>query len=498
MVSFATILAVLPLSTGAQVVDPPVVVPTDHLVAGIYPPTQWQAADHIRSVSEASGKNLSLGGLWLNVNEPTDNIIYQLEQVWSAGATPFVNIHVDWPPARILDGLLDTEIANFGAAVGQWLSTGAGRAVLLAPMPEMNGDWVPYGMDPTNFEGAYRHLVTVASQNGTSGRVRWVFAPNGWSTPPHEMADYYPGADVVDFVGFSAYNWGSGQAGFRWTSASETMCAPLNEARGFAREKPFLVAQTASTTTGGNRGTWIAGMFEFLLDDPNAVGFLYFDIDKERDWAIYENGTLPTQWQQGMQSAQTAYQFPLENWFAPGRLEVDSVHEVYLGCFADIEQSQFQSEIEWLVDAGITVGCAANYFCPKTGVTRAQMASFLVRSLGLVPASRDFFTDDNGSIHEADINAIAQVGITTGCGLGTFCPGINMTREQMASFLTRGFALPGSSIDRFSDDTGSVHEADINAVAQAGITLGCGNTSFCPVGTVTREQMAAFLYRALG
>ena len=34
-------------------------------------------------------------------------------------------------------------------------------------------------------------------------------------------------------------------------------------------------------------------MFEFLADDPNAVGFLYFDIDKERDWAIYENGAAP-------------------------------------------------------------------------------------------------------------------------------------------------------------------------------------------------------------
>lgn len=72
-----------------------------------------------------------------------------------------------------------------------------------------------------------------------------------------------------------------------------------------------------------------------------------------------------------------------------------------------------------------------------------------------------------------------------------------MTRAQMATFLTRSFDLPVSGVDRFSDDTGSVHEADINAVALSGITMGCGGTSFCPAGTVTREQMAAFLYRAL-
>jgi hypothetical protein len=42
---------------------------------------------------------------------------------------------------------------------------------------------------------------------------------------------------------------------------------------------------------------------------------------------------------------------------------------------------------------------------------------------------------------------------------------------------------------------GSVHEGDINAAALAGITLGCATGTFCPNATVTREQMAAFLYR---
>jgi len=323
-----------------------------------------------------------------------------------------------------------------------------------------------------------------------------VFAPNGWSTPPHQMADYYPGADVVDLVGFSAYNWGSGQTGFQWTAAPATLCGPLNEARGFAREKPFLVAQTASATSGGDRGAWIASMFEFLTDDPNAVGFLYFDIDKERDWAIYENGALPTEWQQGMQSAQTSYQFPLENWFAPGPLVVDSVNEVYPGCIGDIEKSQFQFEIRWLLSSEITVGCGNSLFCPTRAVTRGQMASFLARALNLPVAAADYFTDDAGSIYEADINRVAAAGITGGCAVGSYCPGSVTTRAQMATFLTRSLGLPGSPTDYFGDDLGSIHEGDINAVALAGITMGCTAGTFCPDATVTREQMAAFLYRA--
>ena len=50
--------------------------------------------------------------------------------------------------------------------------------------------------------------------------------------------------------------------------------------------------------------------------------------------------------------------------------------------------------------------------------------------------------------------------------------------------------------DWFSDDTGSVHEVSINAVAAAGVTLGCGDGLFCPAGAVSRDQMASFLARA--
>ena len=497
--SFLAVLTIFvtmfPTATAGQVDEAAVIVPTGQLAAGIYPPSQWSASGHLQSVSEASGKNLSMGGLWLNAHEPTANIVHQLDQVWLAGATPFVNIHVDWPPVSILSGSLDADFANFGAAIGKWLALGGGRAVLLAPMPEMNGDWVPYGMDPARFGDAYRRFHSIASQAGAYGRVRWVFAPNGWSVPPHQMSDYYPGPDVVDFVGFSAYNWGSGQVGFQWTAAPATLCHPLNEARGFAREKPFLVAQTASATTGGDRGAWIASMFEFLTDDPNAVGFLYFDIDKERDWAIFENGTLPVQWQQGMQSAQTSYQFPLETWFTPGPLVVDSVNEVYPGCIGDIEKSQFQFEIEWLLSTEITVGCGNSLFCPTRSVTRGQMASFLARALNLPVAAIDYFADDSGSIYEADINRVAAAGITSGCATASYCPAAVTSRAQMATFLSRSLRLPGSPIDYFNDDTGSVHEGDINAVALAGITFGCTDAAFCPSATVTREQMAAFLHR---
>ena len=166
--------------------------------------------------------------------------------------------------------------------------------------------------------------------------------------------------------------------------------------------------------------------------------------------------------------------------------------------FSDTAGSSFEYDIAWLAESGITAGCGGDRFCPRSVVTREQMASFLGRALRLPATTTDFFTDDERSAHEADINRLAASGTTGGCAPGRFCPSGSVTREQMASFLVRALGLPATTIDFFTDDEGSPHETDINRLAASGITGGCGATTFCPRGAITREQMAAFLHRALG
>ena len=165
--------------------------------------------------------------------------------------------------------------------------------------------------------------------------------------------------------------------------------------------------------------------------------------------------------------------------------------------FADTVGSPFDYDIAWLSEEGITAGCGNDRFCPRSTVTREQMASFLARALHLPATTQDRFSDDSSSPHEADINRLAASGTTGGCGPGRFCPRGSVTREQMASFLARALDLPATTRDHFSDDNGSPHQADINRLAEAGITGGCNASSFCPRSVVNREQMAAFLHRAL-
>jgi glucose/arabinose dehydrogenase len=164
--------------------------------------------------------------------------------------------------------------------------------------------------------------------------------------------------------------------------------------------------------------------------------------------------------------------------------------------YSDIADSQFYQDILWLNASGITAGCGGGRFCPNDPVTRQQMASFLARAKALGAPIGDYFVDDNGSPHEADINKVREAGIAFGCGAYLFCPETPITREQMASFLARAKGLGAPIGDYFVDDNGSPHEADINSVKEAGYASGCGAFIFCPGQFVTRGQMAAFLHRA--
>jgi len=169
---------------------------------------------------------------------------------------------------------------------------------------------------------------------------------------------------------------------------------------------------------------------------------------------------------------------------------------VTYGGFTDIADSKFRDDIVWLVEHGITTGCTATTFCPDGLVRRGAMASFLARATGLPSASRDYFSDDSTSVHEGNINRIAEARITRGCETKRFCPKSDVTRGQMASFLARALSLPATSRDYFNDDDGTAHEDAINRLAAAGITTGCAEKRFCPKRDVTRGQMAAFIHRA--
>jgi hypothetical protein len=166
----------------------------------------------------------------------------------------------------------------------------------------------------------------------------------------------------------------------------------------------------------------------------------------------------------------------------------------------------FYTQIGKLSARQVTLGCGAGNYCPQGGVTREQMAAFIIRALGDFapppPASQRFSDVPPSNVFYGFIEQMAVRQITLGCGAGIYCPGNQVTREQMAAFMIRAlgdFTPPVPPNQRFTDvPPANVFYGFIEQMAVRRVTLGCGTGIYCPSNGVTREQMAAFLVRAFG
>ena len=166
--------------------------------------------------------------------------------------------------------------------------------------------------------------------------------------------------------------------------------------------------------------------------------------------------------------------------------------------------------INAIFNAGITQGCSSTpmKYCPQDDVTRDQMAAFIVRALeGEPPAD---YCDTGSPFSDVSpasgfckyIKRLSELEITQGCGPGIYCPEAAVTRDQMAAFIVRALEgdLPADYCDTgspFSDvSPASGFCKYIKRLSELEITQGCGPGIYCPKTTVTRDQMAAFLARA--
>ncbi len=182
--------------------------------------------------------------------------------------------------------------------------------------------------------------------------------------------------------------------------------------------------------------------------------------------------------------------------------------QVPLGWYADVDPASVHARaIDCLAWYGISRGRADRAYDPGATVSRGQLASFLVRELeaaGLhlpedVP---DAFYDDDGDVHENDINRLADAGVVLGRTPNIYGPSVPVARDAMATFLMRAYTAATGTVltsrsDFFDDDTGDVHESAIDAAARYGIATGTGVRRFDPQVPVRRDQMASFLTRLL-
>ncbi|SJN11439.1 hypothetical protein FM113_12000 [Leucobacter sp. 7(1)] len=195
--------------------------------------------------------------------------------------------------------------------------------------------------------------------------------------------------------------------------------------------------------------------------------------------------------------------------------------------FRDVGWSdKFSREIEWMSSSGLSTGVAAGSghlpyhngttsrparkYLPKDGVSREAMAAFLYRQSKTkftAPKVSPFADVRPGDKFYTEITWMHAKGLSTGTkqpsGKPKYLPKSTVSREAMAAFLYRmyrpGGKEPASS--PFSDmRPGSKFYREIAWMHRSGLSTGnaqpSGKPKYLPKSTVSREAMAAFLYRA--
>ncbi len=146
------------------------------------------------------------------------------------------------------------------------------------------------------------------------------------------------------------------------------------------------------------------------------------------------------------------------------------------------------------------------WYCPKSVVSRAQIASFIARTVNGIdaplPAYDGRFSDvTSNNMHAGAITFVAAKGISDGCAEGAYCPDAGVTRGQMALFAVRimygsSYSLP-TPTGRYADvPADHLHAAAVEQLALDGIDVGCGGLNFCPDRPISRDEVAAFLVAA--
>lgn len=107
---------------------------------------------------------------------------------------------------------------------------------------------------------------------------------------------------------------------------------------------------------------------------------------------------------------------------------------------ADVSPTNVHAEaIAALVSNDIAQLCAPERFCPSEGITRDDMAVWLANALDISGGDATFGDVPADALYADAVAAIADLGVTTGCTATDFCPDETVTRAQMASFLMRAF-----------------------------------------------------------
>lgn len=189
-----------------------------------------------------------------------------------------------------------------------------------------------------------------------------------------------------------------------------------------------------------------------------------------------------------------------------GMTYIPSVNEAQKEMFSDIQNAEWAREaIEFLAKNGVLNGVGEDKFAPEEAVTREQLAKIIVLAFNLYDetAEVDFADTDKNSWAYKFIASAKKAGIMNGTGNGGFEPARAVTREEIAAVLYRtaekaGIAFDAEKTDFADFEAVSAYAREaVGAMAGEEIINGFPDNTFRPKARATRAQAAQLIYSVI-
>ncbi|MBE0648366.1 MAG: cellulase [Bacteroidales bacterium] len=211
---------------------------------------------------------------------------------------------------RDMGGLADVATGIYDTYIVKWAKEVAAmnQPLFLRIGHEMNDPyrypWGPQNNEPEDFIAAWMHIHNLFDSVGAT-KVIWIWSPH----PAYGYYEFfYPGDDMVDYVGVTALNYGAVANWSQWWSFDEIAGNYYPQLAAF--NKPIMISEFGSLAVGGDRSAWYANairdipvkyplvksliFFHFSSDNTTTEQTLnwYFIDDKETTRAIFEQLSL--------------------------------------------------------------------------------------------------------------------------------------------------------------------------------------------------------------